>query len=106
MKIFIVFDPIDPPKIELDSDTFIGLEGQQVVIELKANGNPSNIVYAWTKNGLPIGSKTNSGQRIIAEDSKVIISSLSRNYAGSYFCNAINSQGTDVVEIKVVVQCR
>jgi len=83
----------------------LGVEGEQLIVDLHAEGNPDNIMFTWTKNGLPIGKKSHSGQRIAADGSKLIIVSLNRNDAGSYFCEAINSQGTDVVEIKIIVEC-
>jgi len=74
-------------------------------VELMASGNPMVISYTWTKDGLPISSNSLSGQRLISDGPRLNISRLSRNDAGVYICEALNSQGTALLEVHVAVEC-
>lgn len=85
--------------------TYMGVEGEPLRIELHATGNPLTMSYTWTKDGLPIMNNA-QGQRIISDGSTLNISKLSRNDAGSYICEAMNSQGTAIMEIQIVVECK
>lgn len=85
--------------------TYLGVEGEPLRIELHASGNPMSMSYTWTKDGLPIMSNA-PNQRIISDGATLNISKLSRNDAGSYICEAMNSQGTAIMEIQVVVECK
>lgn len=74
---------------------------------MKADGNPANIAYTWTKDGLPVtqaGSSTGT-ERIISDGSVLNITRLSRHDAGSYSCEALNSQGSTLAVVNVTVQC-
>lgn len=85
-----------------------GIEDEPLIINLKAEGNPADITYTWTKDGLPItqsGSATGT-ERIISEGPVLNITKLSRHDAGSYSCEALNSQGSTVAIISVTVQCK
>ena len=75
-------------------------------VELHASGNPMSISYTWTKDGLPISSNPLSGQRLISDGPRLNISRLSRNDAGLYVCEALNTQGTAMLEIQVIVECK
>lgn len=75
---------------------------------MKADGNPANIAYTWTKDGLPItqaGLATGT-ERIIFDGPVLNITKLSRHDAGSYSCEALNSQGSTVAIINITVQCK
>jgi len=99
-------NPTDPPKFETSqSNTFVGVEGAPFHVELMASGNPMVISYTWTKDGLPISSNSLSGQRLISDGPRLNISRLSRNDAGVYICEALNSQGTALLEVHVAVEC-
>lgn len=84
----------------------MGVEGSPLQVELHASGNPMSISYTWTKDGLPISSNSLSGQRLISDGPRLNISRLNRNDAGIYVCEALNTQGTAMLEIQVVVECK
>lgn len=65
-----------------------------------------SISYTWTKDGLPISSNPLSGQRLVSDGPRLNISRLSRNDAGVYVCEALNTQGTALLEIQVIVECK
>ncbi|XP_037715828.1 nephrin isoform X2 [Drosophila subpulchrella] len=101
----ISLDILYPPKFETSqSNTFVGVEGAPFHVELMASGNPMVISYTWTKDGLPISSNSLSGQRLISDGPRLNISRLSRNDAGVYMCEALNSQGTALLEVHVAVE--
>lgn len=45
-------------------------------------------------------------QRIVSEGPILNITKLNRDDAGVYTCEAINSQGSDMINITVVVECK
>lgn len=88
--------------------TVTGIEDEPLIINLKAEGNPSNIAYTWTKDGLPVtqaGAATGT-ERIISDGQILNITRLSRHDAGSYTCEALNSQGSTVAIVNITVQCK
>lgn len=98
----------DKPVFDKDNEEAVsGIEGEPLIITLKADGNPQNIAYTWTKDGLPIiQSSSSSGyERIISDGSVLNITKLSRHDAGTYTCEALNSQGSSVTQINITVQC-
>lgn len=70
-----------------------------------ANANPMSIAYTWTKDGLPILSAGNGIERIVSEGPILNITKLTRNDAGIYTCEAVNSQGSAMINITVIVEC-
>lgn len=100
----ILDKPIFDPNNE---ETVTGIENEPLIITLKADGNPPNIVYTWTKDGLPIAQASSSVgiERIVSEGPVLNITRLSRNDAGTYSCEAINSQGSAMTHVNVTVQC-
>lgn len=96
-----VFDPTN-------EESLVGIENEPLIISLKAEGNPQAITYTWTKDGLPI-MQTGSGsgmERIVSDGSVLNITKLSRHDAGTYTCEALNSQGSSVAQINITVQCK
>ncbi|XP_050302000.1 nephrin isoform X2 [Anthonomus grandis grandis] len=89
-----------------NEDAITGIENEPLIINLKADGNPDNIAYTWTKDGLPItqASNGNGAERIVSEGPILNITKLSRHDAGTYYCEAINSQGTSLTSVNVTVQ--
>lgn len=83
-----------------------GNEHEPLIITLPAQGNPSNLIYTWTKDGLPIVSQTaaNGNERIVSDGPTLNVTKLSRHDAGIYTCEASNTQGTAVVNVNVTVQ--
>ncbi|XP_030244136.1 nephrin isoform X2 [Drosophila navojoa] len=101
----ISLDILFPPKFDVAQVTsFVGVEGSPLQVELHASGNPMSISYTWTKDGLPISSNPLSGQRLVSDGPRLNISRLSRNDAGVYVCEALNTQGTALLEIQVIVE--
>lgn len=98
---------IDKPVFDkMNEEEVTGIEDEPLIISLKADGNPSSITYTWTKDGLPVGQSTTGMERVIAEGSVLNITKLSRNDAGAYTCEAINSQGSSVIHVNVSVECK
>lgn len=71
-----------------------------------ANANPISIAYTWTKDGLPIIASGNGVERIVSEGPILNITKLTRNDAGIYTCEAVNSQGSAMINISVIVECK
>ncbi|ETN64564.1 nephrin [Anopheles darlingi] len=83
--------------------TVTGVVGEPLTVALVANGNPGSIAYTWTKDGQPIAE---SGvPRIVSEGPILNITRLKRTDAGIYTCEAINSQGSAMINITVQVKC-
>ncbi|KAL3284555.1 hypothetical protein HHI36_018712 [Cryptolaemus montrouzieri] len=94
------------PKFEKDNEEeVVGVENDPLIISLRAEGNPQNIAYTWTKDGLPITQSSSSSgvERIVSDGPTLNITKLSRNDAGTYTCEAINSQGSSVFNLNVTV---
>ncbi|XP_011311068.1 nephrin isoform X1 [Fopius arisanus] len=85
----------------IDSNELDGMEGEPYVISIGAKGNPSDIVYSWTRNGLPL-SRDNA--RIKSRDSTLNITRLSRTDAGMYICKASNNEGSTDYQLNITVQ--
>lgn len=98
---------LDPPQfVTPPSYTVVGNEGEALDVTLSANANPPSITYTWTKDGLPILSSGNSGaDRVVSEGPILNITKLTRKDAGIYTCEAVNSQGSAMINITVIVEC-
>uniref|UniRef100_A0A182S7X8 Ig-like domain-containing protein n=1 Tax=Anopheles maculatus TaxID=74869 RepID=A0A182S7X8_9DIPT len=95
-----------PPKFKPPpSSTVVGAEGEPLTVAMVATGNPMSISYTWTKDGLPILSSAGA-QRIVSEGPILNITRLNRNDTGIYTCEAVNSQGSAMINISVVVECK
>ncbi|XP_049543498.1 nephrin isoform X2 [Anopheles darlingi] len=93
-----------PPKFKPPpSSTVVGAEGEPLTVAMVATGNPMSISYTWTKDGLPILSSAGA-QRIVSEGPILNITRLNRNDTGIYTCEAVNSQGSAMINISVVVE--
>lgn len=88
------------------SSTVVGVEGEPLQVAMMANANPMSIAYTWTKDGLPIIASGNSVERIVSEGPILNITKLTRNDAGIYTCEAVNSQGSAMINISVIVECK
>uniref|UniRef100_A0A182J0Y8 Ig-like domain-containing protein n=1 Tax=Anopheles atroparvus TaxID=41427 RepID=A0A182J0Y8_ANOAO len=81
-----------------------GVEGEPLTVALVATGNPASIAYTWTKDGQPI---IQSGvPRIVSEGPILNITKLKRSDAAVYTCEAVNSQGSAMINITVQVKCK
>ncbi|KAL1502300.1 hypothetical protein ABEB36_007466 [Hypothenemus hampei] len=89
-----------------NEDSVTGVENEPLIINLRADGNPGNIVYTWTKDGLPITqlSASNGAERIIFDGPVLNITRLSRHDAGTYNCEAKNSEGSSLASVNISVQ--
>lgn len=97
----------DPPKfVPPPSSTVVGVEGESLQVAMLANANPISIAYTWTKDGLPILASGNGVERIVSEGPILNITKLTRNDAGIYTCEAVNSQGSAMINISVIVECK
>lgn len=65
-------------------------------------------MYTWTKDGLPITQLSNSNphDRIVSDGPVLNITKLSRHDAGTYTCEALNSQGGSIISINISVECK
>lgn len=86
----------------LDPSELVGMEGEPFVISVLARANPSAITYTWTRDGLPLST---SNKRLTARGPTLNITRLEKYDAGTYTCEAINSEGTTVYELNLTVQC-
>lgn len=90
----------------------MGLEGESLQVPLQAHGNPENMIYTWTKNGVPIPQQDTSGSvsagehRIFADGAVLNFTKLHRDDSGIYECSASNSQGKATLNITLVVECK
>uniref|UniRef100_A0A182LSL1 Ig-like domain-containing protein n=1 Tax=Anopheles culicifacies TaxID=139723 RepID=A0A182LSL1_9DIPT len=97
----VLYEPQFSPPAET---TVSGVAGEPLAVALVATGNPSAIAYTWTKDGQRIAS---SGvPRIVSEGPILNITKLKRSDAGVYTCEAINSQGSAMINITVQVKCK
>lgn len=85
------------------ADTYLGIEGDQLIVSLEAQGNPNNIAYTWSKDGIPLTKKS---LRILADGPVLNITRLSKNDTGVYTCEATNSEGSTSISINVTVNCK
>ncbi|KAF7993108.1 hypothetical protein HCN44_005889 [Aphidius gifuensis] len=90
-----------PVFTSVDSSELVGMEGEPYVISVSAKGNPSNINYVWSRDGLPV-SRDNS--RVRTHDSTLNITRLHRNDAGTYNCQATNKEGSSFYQLNLTVQ--
>lgn len=79
-----------------------GIEGQPMVLSLQATGNPSNIVYTWTKDGVDAGQDL----RVLVDGPVLNITKLRKEDSGVYMCEAVNSEGSTSVKFNLTVQCK
>lgn len=79
-----------------------GIEGQPLVVSLQATGNPSNIVYTWTKDGVEAGQET----RVVVDGPVLNITKLRKEDSGVYMCEAVNSEGSTSIKFNLTVQCK
>ncbi|KAK4873251.1 hypothetical protein RN001_015280 [Aquatica leii] len=95
------------PVFDKTNEEFVtGIEHEPLIITLKADGNPTNIAYTWTKDGLPIAQASSSSgmERIISDGPALNITKLSRHDGGTYTCEALNSQGSSVFNVNITVE--
>ncbi|XKL66984.1 hypothetical protein PGB90_010404 [Kerria lacca] len=97
IRLSVLYKPVFA---ELNDTIFIGIEDGCLVIPLQANGHPASISYRWFKNGIPLVF----GSNYIIEGSILNFTRLSRTDAGSYSCEAINSEGSSFLNFTVNVQ--
>lgn len=79
-----------------------GIEGQPLVLLLQAAGNPSNIAYTWTKDGIDAGEDP----RVLVDGPVLNITKLRKEDSGIYICEAVNSEGSSSVKFNLTVQCK
>ncbi|XP_050093136.1 nephrin-like [Anopheles aquasalis] len=92
----------EPKFVAPAATTVTGVVGEPLTVALVANGNPGSIAYTWTKDGQPIAE---SGvPRIVSEGPILNITRLKRTDGGVYTCEAINSQGSAMINITVQVK--
>ncbi|GFG39572.1 hypothetical protein Cfor_01002, partial [Coptotermes formosanus] len=79
-----------------------GIEGQPMVLSLQATGNPSNILYTWTKDGVEVGQDP----RVVVDGPVLNITKLRKEDSGVYMCEAVNSEGSTSIKFNLTVQCK
>ncbi|XP_060807924.1 nephrin [Amyelois transitella] len=93
------------PVFEEMIQPIVGTENEPLIIVMKADGNPGSITYTWTKDGAPIPQSSYGGanDRIISEGNMLNVTKVSRNDAGVYTCEAVNSQGAAIHNVTIAV---
>jgi hypothetical protein len=86
---------------DLPMEQQTGIEGQPLVLSLLATGNPSNIVYTWTKDGIDAGRDS----RVLVDGPVLNITKLRKEDSGIYMCEAVNSEGSTSFKFNLTVQC-
>ncbi|XP_076762632.1 sticks and stones isoform X2 [Xylocopa sonorina] len=89
-----IFSTLEPYEL-------IGMEGEPFVVSVSAIGNPNEIRYTWTRDGLPLVS---NNRRISVRSSTLNITKLDRHDAGTYICDATNEEGTTFYQLNLTVQ--
>lgn len=79
------------------------MEGEPFVVSVTAMGNPDDIKYTWTRDGLPLVS---GSRRISVRGAMLNITKLDRHDAGTYICEATNEEGTTFYQLNLTVQCK
>lgn len=79
-----------------------GVEGESLVITTQASGRPVAISYTWTKDRTPLVP----GSHLLIENNVLNFTKLNRSDAGSYTCEAVNSEGATTITINITVQCK
>ncbi|XP_065200596.1 nephrin-like isoform X2 [Planococcus citri] len=80
---------------DLNETSFINVEGDDLVIMLQANAQPSAISYTWTRNG----------ERVSKFDGPVLnFTRVDRKDSGFYTCEASNSEGSATMNFTITVQ--
>ncbi|XP_025601953.1 nephrin isoform X2 [Athalia rosae] len=85
----------------LDPNELVGMEGEPFVISVSATGNPAVIKYSWTRYGLPLST---GNKRVSARGPTLNITKLDRHDAGTYICEAVNTEGTSYYQLNLTVQ--
>lgn len=99
---FLTVCNLDKPVFtELNETTFTGVENENLIISLQAVGHPAIITYTWIKNGVPLAH----APHYIIDGSTLNFTRLSRTDNGAYSCEAINSEGSTVINFTISVQC-
>ncbi|XP_026468765.1 sialic acid-binding Ig-like lectin 5 [Ctenocephalides felis] len=79
-------------------------KGSDVYLECHVNANPLKYIVEWKHNGHKI--VTNNTDGIISTNNSLVIQHISKENAGSYVCQAENSQGIGYSnELSLNVQC-
>lgn len=92
----------DKPTFDSHRDLITITEEDNISVTLRAKGRPSQIKYKWFKNNEPLYSK--SGRQI--QDSNMNITTVSRNDAGNYTCEASNTEGSSTIWFTLSVKCK
>lgn len=91
------------------------MEGESTVVNATARGNPSQITYSWTRNGLPLldisdGNSRTTGQRFghraVYRGPLLELSDVTREDGGEYGCEAANTEGVTWTSVNINVICK
>ena len=91
----------DKPIFNSSSTTYTVIEGESLIIDSSAEGNPSEITYKWTgpnKDKLPSEDVAVRGSRfvVINDGKKLNVSNAKREDKGKYKVKATNGEGDTV----------
>lgn len=98
IRLAVMYKPIFT---ELNETTFTGVENENMLISLEANGHPAIITFTWGKNGIPLPPR---GPNYIIDGSTLNFTRLNRTDSGAYSCEAINSEGSTMMNFTINVQ--
>lgn len=94
------------------AQSFEVLEGESTVVNASARGNPPQIVYSWTRNGLPLLDMADGstrpgnrryGHRAVFRGPLLELTDVTRDDGGEYSCEAANTEGVTWTTISVNV---
>ncbi|RZF33955.1 hypothetical protein LSTR_LSTR010438 [Laodelphax striatellus] len=89
-----------PVFVEMTETSFTGTEGEGLIVSTQATGRPSTISYTWTKDTSPLVP----GPLLHIDNAVLNFTRLNRSDAGTYTCEAVNSEGATTVTINITVQ--
>ena len=75
-------------------------ESESVVVSLIINANPEPTTFIWRRNGQPV----TSGNGLALDGTSFTVDAASRELAGTYTLEAVNSVGSGFFEIILVIQ--
>ena len=108
--IFLFFHSnLDKPLFLQPADYTVDVvEGQPAIVNMTAKANPSEVTYAWSREGSAIKAVGDAGvyDRITFNGALLNLTMVRRDDKGEYKCDATNNEGTQSGIVRLNVQCK